>query len=87
MTTGPDPLIRKRDGCHRWKPEEFGPDDPRHGWTWDDCRKDAVALLGSEDAVREYVEGKHEQHAKEPQKDGSTDLFGQPMPPSQRMLF
>ena len=56
MTTGDEPLIRKRDGCHRWKPEEFGPDDPRHGWTWEDCQKDAVALLGSEDAVRKYVE-------------------------------
>src|SRR5262249_12098177 len=34
MTSGPHPLIRKRDGCHRWKPEEFGKDDPRYGWTW-----------------------------------------------------
>ncbi len=51
LTTGPDPLIRKRDGCHTWKPEEFGPDDPRYGWTWDHCWQDAVALLGSDDAV------------------------------------
>ena len=57
MTAGDDPLIRKRDGCHSWKPEDFGPDDPRFGWTWADCHKDAVALLGSEDAVRRYVEG------------------------------
>ena len=48
----PGPLIAKRDGCHVWKPEAFPPDDPRHGWTWDDCWNDAVALLGSEEAVR-----------------------------------
>lgn len=87
MTTGDEPLIRKRDGCHRWKPEEFGPDDPRHGWTWDDCWKDAVALLGSEEAVRAYIEGKHEKAAEEPHKSGPTDLFGEPLPPTQRKLF
>jgi hypothetical protein len=56
-TTCPEgkPLILKREGCHHWKPEEFGPDDPRKGWTWTDCHKDAVTLLGSEDAVRKYV--------------------------------
>ena len=48
----PGPLIEKRDGCHVWKPESFPDDDPRHGWTWDDCWNDAVALLGSEEAVR-----------------------------------
>jgi hypothetical protein len=92
MTTGPEPLIRKRDGCHRWKPEEFAKDDPRHGWTWDHCWQDAVALLGTEKAVREYVEGKQEQATEEPDneesgKDGPTDLFGQPLPPKQRKLF
>jgi len=51
----PGPLIAKRDGCHVWKPENFPEDNPRHGWTWDDCLKDAVALLGSEEAVRRYV--------------------------------
>src|SRR5271157_4495346 len=51
----PGPLIGKRDGCHVWKPETFPEDDPRHGWTWDDCLNDAVALLGSEKAVHEYV--------------------------------
>ena len=51
----PGPLIEKRDGCHVWKPEKFPEDDPRHGWTWDDCWNDAVALLGSEEAVREYI--------------------------------
>jgi hypothetical protein len=87
MTTGPEPLIRKRDGCHRWKPEEFGKEDPRHGWTWDHCWQDAVALLGSEQAVREYVEGKKEQAKDEPSNDGPTDLFGQPLPPKQKKLF
>ena len=88
MTTGPDPLIRKRDGCHRWKPEEFGKDDPRYGWTWDHCWQDAVALLGGENAVREYVEGKKEQQTtKEPRTDGPTDLYGQPLPPKQAKLF
>ena len=48
-------LILKRDGCHSWHPENFPEDDPRHGWTWDDCRKDAIALLGSEEAVEEYI--------------------------------
>jgi hypothetical protein len=86
MTAGDEPLIRKRDGCHRWKPEEFGPDDPRHGWTWEDCWADAVALLGSEDAVRKYIEG--EQPKKEEEKPrGPTDLFGNPLPPRQRKLF
>ncbi len=49
------PLILKRKGCHSWHPENFPEDDPRHGWTWDDCRKDAIALLGSEEAVEEYI--------------------------------
>jgi hypothetical protein len=85
MTTGPEPLIRKRDGCHRWKPEEFGKDDPRHGWTWDHCWQDAVALLGSEEAVREYVEGdsKGEDNGEaEPADDqtGPKDLFGNRVP-------
>ncbi len=52
----PGPLIAKRDGCHVWTPESFPEDDPRHGWTWDDCWNDAVALLGGEEAVRDYIE-------------------------------
>ena len=63
----PGPLIEKRDGCHVWKPENFPEDDPRHGWTWDDCWKDAVALLGSEEAVRRYVE--EEPKTAEPSHD------------------
>ena len=50
-----EPLIRKRNGCHVWEPEKFTPDDPRFGWTWEDCWKDAVALLGSEQAVRDAI--------------------------------
>ena len=63
----PGPLIEKRDGCHVWKPENFPKDDPRHGWTWNDCWKDAVALLGSEEAVRRYVE--EEPKTAEPSHD------------------
>jgi hypothetical protein len=66
----PEPLILKREGCHSWHPERFAPDDPRHGWTWADCWKDAVALLGSEQAVRDYVEGKKTE-AAEPPEDGA----------------
>ncbi len=53
-----EPLIRKRKGCHLWQPEKFPAADPRHGWTWSHCHADAVALLGSEEAVKDYVEGK-----------------------------
>jgi hypothetical protein len=90
MTTGKEPLIRKRDGCHRWKPEEFGKEDPRFGWTWEHCWQDAVALLGGEDNVREYVEGKHDDtNRHEPEQNGPTDLFGNPLPtkPKQTKMF
>ena len=60
----PGPLILKRDGCHVWKPENFPPDDPRHGWTWDDCWEDAVALLGSTEAVEKYIAEKPEKAAE-----------------------
>jgi hypothetical protein len=81
------PLILKRDGCHVWKPENFPENDPRYGWTWDDCWNDAVAVLGSEEAVRYYIEGKPEKNAKE--HTGSRDLFGDPIieKPKQRKLF
>ncbi len=49
------PLILKRDGCHEWHPERFPESDPRHGWTWEHCHQDAVALLGSEDALEKYL--------------------------------
>ena len=75
MTAGSDPLIRKRDGCHHWKPEEFGPDEPRHGGTLEDCWKDAVALLGNEKAVRDYVEGKADQQADDSTNAGSKDAI------------
>ncbi len=44
-----------------WNSATFPEDDRRHGWTSDDCWNDAVVLLGSEDAVREYVAGKPEE--------------------------
>jgi hypothetical protein len=51
----PGPLILKRDGCQSWHPEKFPEDDPRHGWTWDDCRNDAIALLGSEELLEQHI--------------------------------
>lgn len=81
MTAGPDPLIKKRDGCHRWKPEEFGKDDPRYGWTWDHCWQDAVALLGSEEDVRKYIQGDEKLASEDsPEQNGARDQFGNPMP-------
>jgi hypothetical protein len=71
----PEPLIYKRKGCHTWEPEKFQPTDPRYGWTWDDCWKDAVALLGSEQAVKEYIEGKPEAR---PQAAGGDAQAGKP---------
>jgi hypothetical protein len=49
------PLIQKRDGCHNWHPEHFPEEDPRHGWTWHHCRRDALTLLGSEQALEQYI--------------------------------
>ena len=86
----PGLLIEKRDGCNVWKPENFQQDDPRHGWTWDDCWCDAVALLGNDAAVQEYIEQKQEKPAeyKSPTNhNGPTDLFGNPLPPKQGKLF
>ena len=59
-----EPLISKRRGCPVWEPEKFTPDDPRFGWTWEHCWNDAVALLGSEQAVQEVVSGAAENNAK-----------------------
>lgn len=66
--TADRPLIYNRDGCHRWQPELFAEDDPRHGYTWQDCHNDAVALLGSEEVVRAYVESGAMPGAAGPQK-------------------
>jgi hypothetical protein len=86
----PDPLILKRVGCHVWKPENFPPDDPRHGWTWDDCWKDAVALLGSEEAVEKYLAEKPEKKS-EPGEDGEDDepfqLKADKPKPRQKKMF
>jgi hypothetical protein len=70
----PGPLILKRDGCHVWKPENFPVDDPRHGWTWDDCWKDAVALLGSKEAVEKYIAEKP-QEAPDAGKEDDDESF------------
>jgi hypothetical protein len=72
----PGPLILRRGGCHIWKPEDFPPDDPRYGWTWDDCWRDAVSLLGSEGAVCEAVQGsKTSQSLQDREQDsGSFEL-------------
>src|SRR5208337_2200005 len=83
----PGPLIEKRDGCHVWKPENFPEDDPRHGWTWDDCWNDAVALLGHEEAVRQYVEGETEASKSEAIEDGAYRLRNDPQRPKQGKLF
>jgi hypothetical protein len=83
----PGPLIAKRDGCHVWKPENFPEDDPRHGWTWDDCWNDAVALLGHEEAVRQYVEGETEASKSEAIEDGAYRLRNDPQRPKQGKLF
>lgn len=49
--------------------------DPRYGWR-DHCWQDAVALLGSEDAVQKYIEDKHEKvEESAAQHDGPTDLL------------
>jgi hypothetical protein len=81
----PEPLIYKRKGCHKWEPEKFTEDDPRHGWTWDDCKKDAIALLGSDEAVQAYIEGNPQANDDEvsPPPHGGTDLFGRPIKPKE----
>src|SRR5262249_11380120 len=86
MTARAEPLIPQREGCHRWMPEEFGTDDARHGWTWQDCWNDTVALLGSEDAVQKYVRGDDQKQEGE-QARAKSDLFGQPVEPRQGKLF
>jgi hypothetical protein len=79
----PGPLIKKRDGCHVWKPENFPADDLRYGWTWEHCHQDAVALLGSEQAVEEYVNGKTDEK-DESANDGDGEAFRLISEPAQR---
>ena len=85
----PVPLIEKRDGCHVWKPENFPADDPRHGWTWDDCWNDAVALLGGEEAVRSHLEFSVVTDKAESSQGGRRGLPGEKRSkgPTQRTLF
>jgi len=79
------PLIQNRAGCHRWEPETFAADDPRHGWTWEHCHADAVALLGSEQAVADYIAGTHERAARKKGEEEEFKLRGEG--PKQRRLF
>jgi hypothetical protein len=86
------PLIQKRDGCHAWHPENFPSDDPRHGWTWNDCRQDAITLLGSEEALEQYIAQMVDGSSSlasgnenpttnyQPPTTAKTDLFGDPLP-------
>ena len=88
----PEPLILKRDGCHVWKPENFPSDDPRHGWTWDDCWNDAIALLGSKEAVEKYIAEETEEKSEgelAAEQTGPKDLFGDliPVKPKQTKMF
>ena len=77
------PLIYKRDGVHIWEPERFKEDDPRYGWTWEHCWNDAIELLGSREAVEQYIKSQtepekpEEGHESEPiiGKKGMGDLF------------
>ena len=83
----PGPLVEKRDGCHVWRPETFPADDPRHGWTWDDCWNDAVALLRSEEAVEDYISESKPEGLNE--KYGASQRTQAPLgePQNQRTLF
>jgi hypothetical protein len=87
----PGPLILKRDGCHVWKPENFPPDDPRHGWTWDDCWEDAVALLGSGEAVEKYLAEKPEKQSESGEGGDAEEPFqlkaDEPRPKQSKMTF
>ena len=86
----PEPLIRKRPGCHVWEPEKFTKDDRRFGWTWEHCWQDAVALLGSEQAVKDYVEGKPEESPPDDAgKAGGKATFAlkSPKPDNQQQMF
>lgn len=80
------PLILKREGCHSWHPEDFPAYDPRHGWTWEDCRKDAITLLGSEEALEAYIaqatseDADDEDEEPDPNHSGPKDLLGTPIP-------
>ncbi len=63
-------LIYKRPGPHEWHPERFPEDDPRHGWTWDHCRRDAIELLGSQQALDDFLA------AERAKLNASADLSG-----------
>jgi hypothetical protein len=77
MTTGNEPLIRKRGGCQHWKPEEFGPDDPRYGWTWEHSRQDAALLeeITTKNTNNTKKEEKEEKEGKKNTNEGGPSLF------------
>ncbi len=86
----PGPLILKREGCHVWKPENFPPNDLRHGWTWDDCWNDAIALLGSKEAVEKYIAEKPDTTAKPNnggEDGGPYQLKGDKPKPNRKKMF
>jgi hypothetical protein len=83
----PGPLIENRDGCHVWQPENFADDDPRHGWTWDDCWRDAVALLGTEEDVKNYLNEISHTPEKDKKESGEFRLKGKRIESQQGTLF
>ena len=86
----PGPLILKREGCHVWKPENFPPNDPRHGWTWDDCWQDAIALLGSKEAVEKYIAEKPEEKPETGEEGDGEEKFelkAKKPKPKQKKMF
>ncbi len=63
-------LIYKREGCHEWHPERFEKGDPRYGWTWEHCEADAIELLGSKEALEQYLKEETEkQNKKAPEEE------------------
>jgi len=85
------PLIYNRQGCHVWKPESFTEDDPRYGWTWEHCRSDAIAFLGSEEALEQYLakSPKTGSAGASPSRSNTADdaLFDYKKPDPQEKLF
>jgi hypothetical protein len=83
----PSSLIEKRNGCHVWKPESFPADDPRHGWTWDHCYQDAVAVLGSDEAVEDYLKEKPNESTEGEEEEDSFQLENDKPKPKQKKMF
>ena len=62
---------------------------PRRGWSWGHCWEDAIALVGSKEAVQNYIVGQVDEDQHEPTNDGSKGLSGNPLPvkSKRRKLF